>query len=451
MPTHLYTLDRVAVSYFIDGDYTNVGNGHLAVFSDQPTTLHLRFIDYFDDEKAVMELKPRSQAWLQDATTLVLDRPEGGRWCIDCSDSDPDSFSGFQDLLTYFIKYENRHHLRNALALMNPVTCKVTQVVARNIFLEGDTDSADETDQPNRDIKNPVLMDESDLLNATIGKKSEKDTKVRLLYQTSDAVVSGSDWIAHSLVLAGETIARGIHSQSKRIRDNAEPVPSSFTLSDTDKYYVETFCKVNRSLLQGATNLISKAAAAAASSLNYFYNSHSLQQREPMQNATRHLGVSVFHAAHNVVAGLAMATGTVLASSRDGMVDMIYKKYGQDAGYLAEQALGSTQDDVPDVLVYFDSRGVARQVLVGDHRRQPSIMSSPTDIFTTVTNPRRMSNAENSIVFDDEFLPATMNFAASEGGESSVHPLESMPSTGSQDLEMQQKNEAHTEPAFITV
>lgn len=264
--------------------------------------------------------------------------------------------------------------------------------------------------------------------------------------------MSGSDWIAHSLVLAGETIARGIHSQSKRIRDNAEPVSSSFTLSDTDRYYVETFCKVNRSLLQGATSLISKAAAAAASSLNYFYSSHSLQQREPMQNATRHLGVSVFHAAHNVVAGLAMATGTVLASSRDGVVDMIYKKYGSDAGYLAEQALGSTQDDVPDVLVYFDSRGVARQVLVGDHRRQPSIMSSPSDIFTTVTDPRRMSNADSSIVFDDEFLPATLNFSASEEGESSVHPLESRPSTTEQEQhEGQQRKENHPEPAIITV
>ena len=124
------------------------------------------------------------------------------------------------------------------------------------------------------------------------------------------------------------------------------------------------------------------------------YSDAQMYQRDPVQNATRHLGVSLFHAAHNVVAGLAMATGTVLASSRDGVVDMIYKRYGQDAGYLAEKAMGSGGDEVADVLVYFDSRGVARQVFVGP--------SPPRTLAPPPPSNKHDSSAIDS-AFDDEF------------------------------------------------
>lgn len=37
-----------------------------------------------------------------------------------------------------------------------------------------------------------------------------KIRNVRLLYQSGNAMVTGSDWIAHALVLAGQTLAEGI-------------------------------------------------------------------------------------------------------------------------------------------------------------------------------------------------------------------------------------------------
>lgn len=37
-----------------------------------------------------------------------------------------------------------------------------------------------------------------------------KIRKVKLLYQSGNAMVVGSDWIAHALVLAGQALARGI-------------------------------------------------------------------------------------------------------------------------------------------------------------------------------------------------------------------------------------------------
>lgn len=170
------------------------------------------------------------------------------------------------------------------------------------------------------------------------------------------------------------------------------------------------------------------------------YSDTQMHQRDPVQNATRHLGVSLFHAAHNVVAGLAMATGTVLASSRDGVVDMIYKRYGQDAGYLAEKAMGSGGDEVADVLVYFDSRGVARQVFVGP--------SPPRTLAAPPSSSNKNESTAGDSAFDDEFghdeeqcesfRSMIFSYDPSEDDDafpvtSSVHPLDSLSSQDKQD------------------
>lgn len=171
------------------------------------------------------------------------------------------------------------------------------------------------------------------------------------------------------------------------------------------------------------------------------YSDTQMHQRDPVQNATRHLGVSLFHAAHNVVAGLAMATGTVLASSRDGVVDMIYKRYGQDAGYLAEKAMGSGGDEVADVLVYFDSRGVARQVFVGP--------SPPRTLAAPPSSSNKNESTAGDSAFDDEFghdeeqcesfRSMIFSYDPSEDDDdalpvtSSVHPLDSLSSQNKQD------------------
>ncbi|KAI8138111.1 hypothetical protein BJV82DRAFT_322029 [Fennellomyces sp. T-0311] len=227
-------------------------------------------------------------------------------------------------------------------------------------------------------------------------------------------MVTGSDWLAQSFVLAGQSLARGIQIQTKRMNDSIEPVENTIHLTPVDRQYVETFCSVNRSIMKGAGNLISKATSAAASSINYLYSNSELQ-RDPMTNATRHLGVSLFHAAHNVVAGLSMATGAVLASSRDGIVDMVYKKYGQDAGYLAEKALGSGNDDVADVLVYFDSNGVARQVFVGS-----SAYSTASVAGEIMEERNRRDSSQRSVIFDNDDFVSSI---ATSSGEP-IHPLD---------------------------
>lgn len=84
------------------------------------------------------------------------------------SDSEELTFTELQDVLTYFIKYENRHQMKNTLAMVNPVSCQVTQVVADNVQLDRtDSESVlDEEDfisshEDKRGQKLPVYIDKS--------------------------------------------------------------------------------------------------------------------------------------------------------------------------------------------------------------------------------------------------------------------------------------------------
>ena len=145
----LCAVDRVSLSTFQGGLINELGNGHLLIYSNEQH-INLRFINYYGEERALINLTPKSKAWLQPDQQLIFDRPEGGRWRLDCSASDLNAFQALQDLLTYFIKYENRHHLRNALAMMNPISCQVTEVIARNVQLE---------DEDTQSEKQPVVME----------------------------------------------------------------------------------------------------------------------------------------------------------------------------------------------------------------------------------------------------------------------------------------------------
>lgn len=231
-----------------------------------------------------------------------------------------------------------------------------------------------------------------------------------------------------------------LKSQSKRVTRSIEPAEEpALKLSETDRQCIEAFYNVNRSILRGAGSLIGKAAAVAASGINYLYNDDQLEQRDPVQIARRHLGVSMFYAAHNVVAGLAMAAGTVLASSRDGVVDLVYRKYGPDAGYLAEKAMGGSHGHGADILVYFDKNGVARQVLVGPPcQQQPLAISDASSSCADDLDSRReslisttttqQSYRANSLVFeynDDSSCPLSSptTLDSSPAATPPVHPL----------------------------
>lgn len=76
------------------------------------------------------------------------------------SDSEELTFTELQDVLTYFIKYENRHQMKNTLAMINPVSCQVTQVVADNVQLDR--------------TESESILDEEDFISSHEDEKGQK-------------------------------------------------------------------------------------------------------------------------------------------------------------------------------------------------------------------------------------------------------------------------------------
>lgn len=79
-------------------------------------------------------------------------------------------------------------------------------------------------------------------------------------------------------------------------------------------------------------------------------------------NDAQKLGKSALTAIATVLSGTGVAAGTISASARSALVDIIRKKYGEDAGYVAARTLHAT-GNIVEMLVYFDARGIARQVV----------------------------------------------------------------------------------------
>jgi hypothetical protein len=81
------------------------------------------------------------------------------------------------------------------------------------------------------------------------------------------------------------------------------------------------------------------------------------------QSEAKQLGQSALKAVVNVLSGTGIAAGAVGDSARTAIVDLIKKKYGPDAGYVAARTLRTTKN-IAEMLVYFDALGISRQVVI---------------------------------------------------------------------------------------
>ncbi|KAI8647872.1 senescence-associated protein-domain-containing protein [Parasitella parasitica] len=399
-------VDRVSVSLFDEGTLVHIDDGHLAAYitSDpnaEQQILMLRFYNDYDQEKAAIVLVSRSKAWLQDERTLIFPRAQGGLWRINCR------YTCFlQDVLAYFIKYENRHQMKNTLAMIDPVSCQVSQVIADNVQLDRTESESilDEDDfislhEDDRGQKLPVYIDE---LSPQETLDPSKVRKVKLLYQTGNAMVTGSDWIAHALVLAGQALAQGITSGGRMIEDKIEPNKSPIKLSEQERRVFEVAYNTTSKATNVAAGLVDMAVSTAVSKVNELvYSDQLMQSREPMQNASRHFGISALQAAVKIVGGVASAASMVLVSSRDSITHMIHKKYGADAGYMAEKTVGSG-GNLAGMLVYFDARGISRRVLLGSAAEYGRQQSASQQALSDTSSS--FNEGTNQVVFENNWF-----------------------------------------------
>jgi hypothetical protein len=119
----------------------------------------------------------------------------------------------------------------------------------------------------------------------------------------------------------------------------------------------------------GTAKALDRAISATMKGVHTLYehtkepeDDKSLQKNEPPSDAKR-LGQSALKAIATVLHGTGIAAGAVGDSARIALVDLIRRKYGPDAGYVAARTLHVTGNLV-GMLVYFDARGISRQVIV---------------------------------------------------------------------------------------
>lgn len=180
------------------------------------------------------------------------------------------------------------------------------------------------------------------------------------------------------------------------LEERVVPTREPMKLSDQERRAFEAVYNTTSSVTQMAAGLVDMAVTSAVSGINSMvYNNEQMRTREPVENASKHFGMSALQAAVKIVGGVASAASAVLGSSRESLVQVVHKKYGQDAGYIAERTIG-LGSNVSDMLVYFDARGISRRVVVSGAKKAPSI---------TNTESEKLTDSEQSeVVFENEWL-----------------------------------------------
>ncbi|KAI9026410.1 hypothetical protein CLU79DRAFT_741641 [Phycomyces nitens] len=364
----LCTLDPVSLSCFEHSKFDVIGNGRLLVLVTSPNAANqaivLRFFDDDDQECAFSVLEPLTKIWLQQKDVLMVPRHEGGFWRFDFSASDQETFGTFQDMLTLFLRYQNRHNIRNALVMIDAESCKLTQVIAKDIYLQGPRpeDSQAIIDEKGIDEKLPMVVQCMDEVQM-IGIDPFKKARVQTMYRTGDALVTGSNWIASALIYAGKTVAREIESRT-HVETPVEQSNGPLSTGENESFCREVIHQGTDIVQKATVGWLSSALSATISGISNMYTDESLASPDPVQSASRHLGISTLHAATAIASSAAIAAGTILASSGKGVVQVIKKKYVQPQTKLPAHEIPVTSRQ--DVLVYFDGNGMSRQVVVQD-------------------------------------------------------------------------------------
>ncbi|ORZ21414.1 hypothetical protein BCR42DRAFT_407512 [Absidia repens] len=369
-----------------------------------------------------ISIASQSKAVCLQPKILTVPHANGGVWSIDCSATDPQEFSTLQDMMTYFIKFENQQQIRNTLAMVNPSSYQVTHVIAENVYLDRNKNNSGSTDRnigkdDDHDDENEssVLADDDFIatrenyygqkLPVTMDDSVFKDglelRKVRLIYQTSHCIDVGSDWLARGLVNAGDSIAGYIHSGSSSVEGSVgKTANTELVLSSKERQYFDMMY-----------NFTSMAGNMAGQWFSKLLNLAAVKQATGdfhLPTPQTQIGNSALQAATRVVEGSVVAAGTIFSASRQGLIQVIEKKYGPDAGYMAEKLMGSDKAG-EDVMVYFDGQGISRKVVV--QQQQPQQQLSPstnqrtsTSVLVYQDNENEREDIQRQVVYDIDEL-----------------------------------------------
>lgn len=187
------------------------------------------------------------------------------------------------------------------------------------------------------------------------------------------------------------------------LEDRIAPTQEPMRLSDEERRAFEVVYNTTSSVSQMAAGLVDMAVTSAVSGINSMvYDKEQMKTREPVENAQRHLGFSALQAFTKIAGGVASAASAVLGSSRDSLIQVVHKKYGQDAGYIAQRTIGAGAN-VADTLVYFDARGISRRVVLSGASKV-SNSEAKTEEVDVAGQPNG-----SQVVFENDWLEDQFN------------------------------------------
>lgn len=175
-------------------------------------------------------------------------------------------------------------------------------------------------------------------------------------------------------------------------------------LSDEERRAFEVVYNTTSSVSQMAAGLVDMAVTSAVSGINSMvYDNGQMKTREPVENAQRHFSMSALQAVAKIAGGVASAASAVLGSSRDSLIQVVNKKYGQDAGYIAQRTIGAGTN-VADMLVYFDARGISRRVVLSGASKVSNSQAKTEEVDDVADQSNR-----SEVVFENDWLEDQLN------------------------------------------
>ncbi|RUP00485.1 senescence-associated protein-domain-containing protein [Jimgerdemannia flammicorona] len=377
VPTLLLTIPTVRCYFLRDGVTTTLGEGEANVHHvfvpcagiesgdceqvDDGCLLTVGVKNEGGAKRNILTLPlvSQSKAWQEEEKTFAFPAPDGGVYKLEMLSANPTTLDFLSDLLTHLVTFENRHRIRNAFALVDPVSGEVMeQLVADDVVLGPQDDSSwdEESVAASDDLavgssflpsrmgvgaKEPIVVDEEQI------RLMRKARRIRNMNTTGDILVVSSGLMAQGMVKGATILARGISSGSRMIEKRIQPRNTPLRFSEETKAKLAAARRLSGAVYHATTTTLT-ATVTTASKLIPVPPAPSDTPAPPSEAAAAaHLGLSTLRAAVNLLTGLGTTAAILGASARDGVMRVVERRYGMNARVFwgrQEDVLGRVQE-----------------------------------------------------------------------------------------------------------
>ncbi|KAI9137047.1 senescence-associated protein-domain-containing protein [Paraphysoderma sedebokerense] len=273
----------------------------------------------------------------------------------------PDNLETFQDLLQHYTTFSlPNESMKNTLALVNN-RGEIVGKLAQNVKFE-------ETDQvrsmEGSDVT-PVVLQMPEGLQELMQKAKTADYTpvITVAAATSSAMVRHSETLSKYMIQGAEMVGAGIESASQQVKSQIKPNQAPLTFTPETKAKVQTVKQMSEVAVK-ASSMAGTAAALFATSVGTAI-AQKIKQNKTIggknTNTALKATTETLKALATVFDAVSDSTRIIVKSTTSSAVDLINHKYGAEAGEVASELAGVTENLT---LVYFDTKGLRRKAMM---------------------------------------------------------------------------------------